>query len=605
MRHFEKRNDTKGAGRRVKRCVGIHDHLTRKESYCELSQMAIEATRRSRIQEVFTRILRAKIISPVMYQALDDQASVRQLRWLLISLVGVVLVLLMLGGYIAKETIETSRGSFEIAQQKDAVVDQLRVFESIQADLGYTNFIHNFKNGVLRSDIEKLDQAAQNLLKARQDLNQILTLFRTTQSDFYSMLQPIAVLQITLNHYLRMVDVAKEMLRSGASAQEIDAQVKIDDEPARKALLKIRALIAGKYDYLYNRLNQQSEEFRKVWNLMIATAICLTVVGILLLVLYIHIQRHVHALNDARDQLSNVSERMRRQINAIAADIDPTRAKQKRIEQSDSYSPIGLFRIKQTLKELTSQTEMQQQELLKYTEELELSNEELKRFAYVASHDLQEPLRKIQTNIDLIEHRCADQLTEDVANRLERVTKAANSMRQLIDDLLAYSRSGTQTLTNQMIDLSSLCSRIVESYQPTFEERGGHLSSTLAEGPEFWGDKAQLTQMITNLLSNAAKYCEPGSAPKAHLDLSFQDGFATIVVSDEGIGFEQKYAEQIFEPFQRLHGRGVYEGSGIGLAIVMRVAQRHGGKVTAKPGEKAGAVFTVVLPIQDKPGKEE
>jgi signal transduction histidine kinase len=567
--------------------------------------MAIEATRRSRIQEVFTRILRAKIISPVMYQALDDQASVRQLRWLLISLVGVVLVLLMLGGYIAKETIETSRGSFEIAQQKDAVVDQLRVFESIQADLGYTNFIHNFKNGVLRSDIEKLDQAAQNLLKARQDLNQILTLFRTTQSDFYSMLQPIAVLQITLNHYLRMVDVAKEMLRSGASAQEIDAQVKIDDEPARKALLKIRALIAGKYDYLYNRLNQQSEEFRKVWNLMIATAICLTVVGILLLVLYIHIQRHVHALNDARDQLSNVSERMRRQINAIAADIDPTRAKQKRIEQSDSYSPIGLFRIKQTLKELTSQTEMQQQELLKYTEELELSNEELKRFAYVASHDLQEPLRKIQTNIDLIEHRCADQLTEDVANRLERVTKAANSMRQLIDDLLAYSRSGTQTLTNQMIDLSSLCSRIVESYQPTFEERGGHLSSTLAEGPEFWGDKAQLTQMITNLLSNAAKYCEPGSAPKAHLDLSFQDGFATIVVSDEGIGFEQKYAEQIFEPFQRLHGRGVYEGSGIGLAIVMRVAQRHGGKVTAKPGEKAGAVFTVVLPIQDKPGKEE
>jgi PAS domain S-box-containing protein len=234
--------------------------------------------------------------------------------------------------------------------------------------------------------------------------------------------------------------------------------------------------------------------------------------------------------------------------------------------------------------------------LREFTRKLQQSNRELEDFAYVASHDLQEPLRKIQAFGDRLRARYGEALTAEGRDYLERMQSAARRMQTLINDLLAFSRVTTKAQPFELVDLEQVAREVVHDLEVRIHQAGGEVA--VGELPEIDADPLQMRQLVQNLVGNALKFHRPGVAPRVDVRGSAHDGTAEIVVADNGIGFEERYADRIFTMFERLHGRGVYEGTGIGLAICRKIAQRHGGDIAArsKPGE--GSTFIVTLPVQ-------
>jgi PAS domain S-box-containing protein len=238
-----------------------------------------------------------------------------------------------------------------------------------------------------------------------------------------------------------------------------------------------------------------------------------------------------------------------------------------------------------------------EQALQKQARELARSNSELEQFAYVASHDLQEPLRKIQAFGDRLKTKCGESLNEDGRDYLGRMQNAAGRMQTLIHDLLALSRVATHPQPFAAVDLHAVAWDVVSDLESRLEHLGGRVE--LGPLPAVLADRSQMMQLLQNLIGNALKFHKPGQRPVVHVRSEAVTGAAPLcrlIVEDNGIGFDQKYQERIFQIFQRLHGRGEYEGSGIGLAICRKIAERHGGSITAESKPGAGAKFLVTLP---------
>ncbi len=227
---------------------------------------------------------------------------------------------------------------------------------------------------------------------------------------------------------------------------------------------------------------------------------------------------------------------------------------------------------------------------------LEQSNRELENFASVASHDLQEPLRKIQTFSDRLRTACAASLSPEGRDYLERMNNAAARMRTLINDLLAYSRaSKAQPFTR--VDLTQIAREVLGDLEAVTEQTQASIS--LGELPVLEADPVQMRQLLQNLLSNALKFQREGVAPSVSIrgTADPEGRWLELRVEDNGIGFEEKYLGRIFNLFQRLHGRGRYEGTGIGLAICRKIAERHGGSIRACSTPGQGSTFIVTLPL--------
>lgn len=237
--------------------------------------------------------------------------------------------------------------------------------------------------------------------------------------------------------------------------------------------------------------------------------------------------------------------------------------------------------------------------LAEQTKRLERANEELKRknteldqFTYVASHDLQEPLRKVTAFSGMLRQDLGDSLPERADKDLGFILDAARRMQKLVQDLLALSRSGRMAMKWEKISLDHCADQAIETLAMRIKEsRAEILRDDL---PEVWGDRTMLTQLYQNLFSNALKFKSP-NRPLIRLTAERIDGQLVLGVKDNGIGVEPKYAEHIFAPFKRLHGRGEYEGTGIGLAICCKTIERHGGTiwVESKPGKGAHFKFTI------------
>ncbi len=240
-----------------------------------------------------------------------------------------------------------------------------------------------------------------------------------------------------------------------------------------------------------------------------------------------------------------------------------------------------------------------EKELQKQASELVRSNAELEQFAYVASHDLQEPLRKIQAFGDRLKTKCADSLNEDGRDYLARMQSAASRMQILIQDLLALSRVGTHPHPFEAIDLHAVVFDVVSDLESRIEQVGGQVE--IGRLPALMADRLQMSQLFQNLIGNALKFHKPGQRPVVHVraEAAREGRFGPqcrVIVEDNGIGFDQKYQDRIFQVFQRLHGRSEYDGSGIGLAICRKIAERHGGSIWAESSPGAGAKFIVTLP---------
>jgi light-regulated signal transduction histidine kinase (bacteriophytochrome) len=228
------------------------------------------------------------------------------------------------------------------------------------------------------------------------------------------------------------------------------------------------------------------------------------------------------------------------------------------------------------------------------TAELERSNEDLLQFAYVASHDLQEPLRTVGSYIGLLARRYGHQLDETAQSYMQFAVDGAERMQTLINDLLLYSRAGTQAVNVSKVPAEQIVAAALRNLEVSIRESGaviryGNLPTILA-------DETKLTQVFQTLLANGIKFHKPDTVPQVTIGAKRESDNWVFSVSDNGIGFEEKYAARIFQVFQRLHGMGKYPGNGIGLAISKRIIEHHGGRLWAESKLGEGSSFFFSLP---------
>jgi len=266
---------------------------------------------------------------------------------------------------------------------------------------------------------------------------------------------------------------------------------------------------------------------------------------------------------------------------------------------------IGFAKVTRDL----TDKKLAEDKLKRYAEELKFQNSELQQFAYVASHDLQEPLRKIKTFSDLLLSKYENALDEEGRNMLERMQVASDRMKVLITDLLNYSRI-SKLLDKGLVNTRQEVEDVLTDLDTSIKDKKAIIN--VGQLYSVYGNSTQIRQLFQNLISNALKFSKPDVPP--HIDISGhivhgyetdftlpeekqQKRFQYIEISDNGIGFEQQYAEKIFQVFQRLHGKEEYRGSGIGLSIVQKVIETHNGyiKAEARPGD--GATFKILLPF--------
>jgi PAS domain S-box-containing protein len=243
-----------------------------------------------------------------------------------------------------------------------------------------------------------------------------------------------------------------------------------------------------------------------------------------------------------------------------------------------------------------TETQLAQERLRSAADELARSNQELEQFASVASHDLQEPLRAVDGYLSLLETRCGDQLDEKSRHLVAEAVRGAGRMRTLIDDLLALSRLGTQGMQLRPANLNQVLAQALAALEASVREAGAVIDSDPL--PTVDVDAGQIEQLFQNLIGNAIKF-RGNRPPQVRITAQSGRGFWTLAVRDNGIGIDPQHFERIFQIFHRLHGRGHYPGTGIGLAICKKVVERHGGRiwVESQPGE--GSTFLFTLPSRD------
>ena len=230
------------------------------------------------------------------------------------------------------------------------------------------------------------------------------------------------------------------------------------------------------------------------------------------------------------------------------------------------------------------------------TAELERSNRELQDFAGIASHDLQEPLRKIQSFGERLATRSGDAFDAESRDYLARMQDAATRMQSLIQDLLAWSRVRSRSEEPVRVDLNRIATDVVADLETAIEAGSGTV--IVEDLPTIDASPLQMRQLFQNLIANGLKFRRDGISPEVRVSSTRLKDTWQLRVSDNGIGFDDKYAERIFAPFERLHGHSAYEGTGMGLAICRRIVERHGGTLTAHGEPGVGATFEIKLPAK-------
>jgi light-regulated signal transduction histidine kinase (bacteriophytochrome) len=273
--------------------------------------------------------------------------------------------------------------------------------------------------------------------------------------------------------------------------------------------------------------------------------------------------------------------------------------------RDDSGEIIGLLGIgrnvtesvkaREEIKKLNAELE---ERVIARTQELDYKNKELEAFSYSVSHDLRAPLRHISGFVELLQKKESANLSEKGGHYLDVIALAAKQMGDLIDDLLQFSRTGRAEMRSTFIDMNGIVKEFVESTTKGITDR--KINWDIIELPEVFADAPLIRQVWVNLISNAVKFSK--NVEEANIKISFSENYSDYIFSikDNGAGFDMQYAQKLFGVFQRLHSKEEFEGTGIGLANVQRIIQRHGGKVwaVAEPGK--GAQFFFTLPKKQR-----
>lgn len=268
---------------------------------------------------------------------------------------------------------------------------------------------------------------------------------------------------------------------------------------------------------------------------------------------------------------------------------------------NDQKAAEQTARHNEQLRQVQKQLYQNQEDLERKIVDLNRSNYELEQFAHLASHDLQEPLRKIFFNSDVLQKRYAQQLDAQGARLLNNMESAASRMKELINDLLTYSQLNQQQPTIEVINLNEVIDSVLKDFEPTILTKAAIIHVSVL--PSIQGNLTRIRQLFANLISNSLKYVREGVAPVIHITAQINDHRALLKVVDNGIGFPSQYNERIFGLFERLHTRSEFPGTGIGLAICKRIVEMHHGTIMADsvPGEYAA--FHIDLPLHSNPAE--
>jgi light-regulated signal transduction histidine kinase (bacteriophytochrome) len=248
---------------------------------------------------------------------------------------------------------------------------------------------------------------------------------------------------------------------------------------------------------------------------------------------------------------------------------------------------------------LTHDLRISERALKIYAAKLQRSNQELEQFATIASHDMQAPLRKIILFSEYLRDSLGDSIPKESRDYLDRMHKATQKMRNLITDLLMLSRVNRKGQPFQWVDLGEILQDVLSDLEEPLRESKGKIEIDQTLSLE--ADPIQMHQVLQNLIGNALKFRKADTPPHVCVSMERSDAnHASITVQDNGIGFDKKYLDRIFAVFERLHGEQEYEGTGMGLAIVSKIVERHGGTVSAHSSPGQGARFTIVLPIHHR-----
>lgn len=416
------------------------------------------------------------------------------------------------------------------------------VFSSVQdAEIGLRGFLISGQD----QQLQPYHQALENIEIHMTNLK-MLNSESAMQSQRIQQLEELVLLKLS---HLTSVLKNEERLRNGIADEGVSLF------QGHEIMAQLRALVHKLVETEYQLLDKQLQQARESRRELVITIVVATATGLILIA-----------------------------IIAVLA-----RREWRRQQQQAVY-------LEEKVAERTA-------ELEHFSNELKRSNRELQDFAFVASHDLQEPLRKIRAFGDRLLTKYAPQL-EDGADYVQRMQSAAERMSRLIEDLLEFSRVTTRAKPFQQVNLNDVLSDVLDDLQLAIEGSDAHIVwDTL---PQLEADPTQMRQLLQNLIGNAIKFVAPGVAPEIHIQCHIHEAdqdhderdWCDIAVSDNGIGFDREHAERIFSPFRRLHGKGEYAGTGIGLAVCRRIVERHGGSIHAISQPSEGATFRIRLPLR-------
>jgi signal transduction histidine kinase len=285
-----------------------------------------------------------------------------------------------------------------------------------------------------------------------------------------------------------------------------------------------------------------------------------------------------------------------REIQALGDDVETMRVR--------LVSALATSRAaEQEVRDGALALEAQAAELEQQAEDLRRSNDELEQFAYVASHDLQEPLRKVASFCQMLQRRYGGQLDDKADQYIEFAVDGAKRMQQLINDLLTFSRVGRTSEDMTLVDTKEVAGHALTALAVAREKSGARVD--IGDLPVLTGDDTLLTQLFQNLIGNAIKFRAPNRAPRVELRAVREDEFWHFTCADNGIGIDPEYADRVFVIFQRLHPKDQYTGTGIGLSLCKKIVEYHGGRIwleTDRPADAVGSVVHWTLPVQDENG---
>ncbi|TVL98386.1 MAG: hypothetical protein CV087_21305 [Candidatus Brocadia sp. WS118] len=304
----------------------------------------------------------------------------------------------------------------------------------------------------------------------------------------------------------------------------------------------------------------------------------------------------------SRDEISDLAQAFNHMLERL-------RAYRNQVEERTN----ALIDANQKMSQEIAERKRMERALEQKTKEIGRSNSELEQFAYIVSHDLQEPLRKVMAFGDRLLKKCGETISNEGKEYIARMQSASERMKTLITDLLVFSRLRTKAQPFVQVDLAKVAREVLSDLEIKIEQTGGAVK--LGELPTIDADPLQMRQLFQNLIGNALKFHRKGESPVVDVQVCMLENqendsrgnshnkSCQITVEDNGIGFDEKYADRIFGVFQRLHGRDEYEGTGIGLSICQKIVERHEGSIKAKSVPGKGAKFIITLPM--KQGKGE